>query len=104
MVLNTIVAESLDYIATSWRRPPVAIPSKLTTAVQKVVQDVIKEHKAIVFNGDNYSAEWHNEAEKRGLPNFHNTVDALPALIAAEEHRDVREVRRALRAGNAQPL
>ena len=35
----------------------------------------------MVFNGDGYSAEWHAEAEKRGLPNLKNTVDALPALI-----------------------
>jgi glutamine synthetase len=41
---------------------------------------VIKEHKAIIFNGDGYSEAWHKEAAKRGLPNLRNTVDALEAV------------------------
>ena len=43
---------------------------------------MIKEHKRIVFNGNNYSAEWEKEAKKRGLLNLRNTVDALPELVA----------------------
>jgi len=82
VVLNTIVAESLDYIATALEKATGGDPAKLNSAVQKVLQDVIKEHKAVIFNGDNYSAEWHAEAAKRGLPNLKNTVEALPALIA----------------------
>ena len=82
VVLNTIVAESLDHIATELEKATGGDPSKLNGAVQKVVQDVIKNHKAVLFNGDNYSEAWHQEAEKRGLPNFKNTVEALPALIA----------------------
>ncbi len=82
VVLNTIVAESLDHIATQLEKATGGDASKLNAAVQKVLQDVIKEHKAVVFNGDNYSQEWHQEAESRGLPNFKNTVEALPALIA----------------------
>jgi glutamine synthetase len=35
----------------------------------------------VVFNGDGYSEEWHNEAERRGLPNLKNTVDALPVIV-----------------------
>ena len=42
------------------------------------------KHRAIIFNGDNYAAEWHAEAEKRGLPNLRNTVAALPALVKKE--------------------
>jgi glutamine synthetase len=57
-------------------------PKKLHAAVQKVAQEIIKKHKAIIFNGDNYTAEWHAEAERRGLPNLKNTVAALPALVA----------------------
>jgi glutamine synthetase len=82
VVLNTIVAESLDYIATELEKTTGGDPAKLNAAVQKVVQDIIKDHKAVLFNGDNYSLEWHQEAEKRGLPNLKNTIEALPALIA----------------------
>jgi glutamine synthetase len=46
------------------------------------VQAIIKEHKAVLFNGDGYSEEWHNEAAKRGLPNLKSTIDALPVLIS----------------------
>ncbi|MEI8198012.1 MAG: glutamine synthetase type III, partial [Phycisphaerae bacterium] len=45
---------------------------------------IIKDHKRVIFNGDNYSEEWHKEAEKRGLPNFKNTVDALPYFVTKE--------------------
>lgn len=82
VVLNTIVADSLDYIATELEKQVGNDPSKFNAAVQKVVQAIIKEHKAVIFNGDNYSAEWHAEAEKRGLPNLKNTIEALPALVA----------------------
>jgi glutamine synthetase len=82
VVLNTIVAESLDYVATALEKEMGGDPAKFNSAVQKVVQAVIKEHKAILFNGDNYSAEWHAEAEKRGLPNLKNTVEALKVLIS----------------------
>ena len=81
VVLNTIVAESLDYCATQLEKETGGDEKKLNAAVQKLVQSIIKEHKAVIFNGDNYTAEWHAEAEKRGLPNFRNTISALPALI-----------------------
>ncbi len=82
VVLNTIVAESLDYIATELEKSVGGDSSKLNGAVQKLLQEIITKHKAVVFNGDGYSEEWHKEAEKRGLPNLRNTVDALPALIS----------------------
>ena len=82
VVLNTIVAESLDFIATELEKSVGGDPSKLNGAVQKLLQEIITKHKAVVFNGDGYSEEWHKEAEKRGLPNLRNTVDALPALIS----------------------
>ena len=55
VVLNTIVAESLDYVATDLEKATGGDPAKLNAAVQKVVQAIIKEHKAVVFNGDGYS-------------------------------------------------
>ena len=47
---------------------------------EEVVKEFISEHKRIIFNGDGYSAEWEKEAERRGLPNNKNTVDALKCL------------------------
>ncbi len=81
VALNTIMSESCDFIATELEKLVGNDPSKLPGAIQKVVGQVWKEHKAIVFNGDGYSEAWHAEAEKRGLPNAKNTVAALPALI-----------------------
>ena len=76
-ILNTIVAESLDELADK-------IESK-SGDVKKALFEVIKEElkviKPVLFNGDNYSEEWHKEAEKRGLPNLKTTPAALPALI-----------------------
>jgi glutamine synthetase len=82
VVLNTIVAESLDFIATALEKETGGDPGKLNAAVQKLVQAIVKEHKGVLFNGDNYSEDWHKEAANRGLPNLTNTVQALPALLA----------------------
>jgi glutamine synthetase len=87
VALNTIVAESLDAIATELEKELDGDRSdaeKFNQAVQKVLQNVIREHKAVIFNGDGYSPAWHKEAEKRGLPNLRNTVEALPELISKE--------------------
>ncbi|QOV89887.1 glutamine synthetase III family protein [Humisphaera borealis] len=82
-VLNTIVAESLDYVATELEKI-VAGGKTLTDAIQALLPGLIKESKKVIFNGNGYSAEWHAEAAKRGLPNLKNTVDALPVIIEAE--------------------
>ncbi|SEN37333.1 glutamine synthetase III [Nitrosomonas marina] len=90
VVLNTIVAESLDAIATSLENElgdSNTDQVKFNEAVQKILQKVIKEHKAVIFNGDGYSQAWHEEAEKRGLPNLRTTVDALAELIDEENIR-----------------
>jgi glutamine synthetase len=79
-VLNTIVAESLDFIATHLEKA-VAAGKDFNKAVQELLPGIIKESKKVLFGGDNYSAEWHQEAEKRGLPNLRNTVDALPIIL-----------------------
>jgi glutamine synthetase len=86
VILNTIVAESLDYIATQIEEKTGGKKAKLMEAVQDVLKDIAKKHKAIIFNGDNYSPEWHAEAEKRGLPNFRNTVDALAYVTGNKEY------------------
>jgi glutamine synthetase len=82
VALNTIIAESLDYIATELEKLTKGDSSKLNSAVQAVLKQIMKDHGAIIYNGDNYIDAWHKEAVKRGLPNLSNTVDALPALIA----------------------
>ncbi|MCS7020792.1 MAG: glutamine synthetase III [Gemmataceae bacterium] len=79
-VLNTIVAESLDYIATNLEAA-VKAGKPLNKAIQELLPGIIKESKKVIFNGDNYSEEWHREAERRGLPNLRNTVDAIPVII-----------------------
>ncbi|MDB5386457.1 MAG: glutamine synthetase catalytic region, partial [Planctomycetaceae bacterium] len=80
VVLNTIVAESLDYIATKLEAATAGDPSKLNAAVQTVLLEVATNHSAVIFNGDGYSEAWHQEAERRGLANLKTTVDSLPAL------------------------
>jgi len=79
-MLNTIVAESLDYIATRLESDP----RDLTKSVQELLPQIIRESKRVIFNGDNYSPEWHKEAESRGLPNLRNTVDAIPLFLKKE--------------------
>ena len=79
-MLNTIVAESLDYIATQAGERDVKGGKDLNKAIQELLPGIIKESKKVIFNGDNYAEEWHKEAEKRGLPNLRNTVDCLPVI------------------------
>jgi glutamine synthetase len=83
-VLNTIVAESLDYIATKLEAD-VKGGKSLNDAVQALLPVVVKESKKVVFNGNNYAEEWHNEAERRGLPNLKHTVEVLP-VITRKDH------------------
>ena len=79
-VLNTIVAESLDYIATRLEADNKA-GKDFIKSIQAVLASIIKENKRVIYNGDNYVPEWYKEAEKRGLPNLKTTVDAVPHLI-----------------------
>jgi len=80
-VLNTIVAESIDDLADG-------LEQKLSTgmdvikAVAEVVGATYKANKQICFDGDNYTDEWHAEAEKRGLKNLKTTPDALPEVTS----------------------
>ena len=78
--LNTIMAESLDYIATKLEKTPKG--KKFEEAVQDVLTEIARDNGAVIFNGNGYSDEWHKEAAKRGLPNLRTTVDAVPVLAA----------------------
>ena len=78
-VLNTIVAESIDEMCTALEAET-AKGTKLEEALRALLASEIHGFKRILFNGDNYAAEWHTEAERRGLLNFRNTLDALERL------------------------
>jgi glutamine synthetase len=80
MVLNTIIAESLDYMATRLE----AAEGDFDQAVQALLKEVLDEHSSILFDGDGYSEAWHAEAAARGLPNLRTTVEALPAFANPE--------------------
>lgn len=83
VTINTIMADSLDYMATRLEAD-VAAGADFDEAVQKLLTEIITEHGAVVFNGDGYSDAWPIEAEKRGLKNLKTTLDALPELITEE--------------------
>jgi glutamine synthetase len=80
VALNTILAESLDFMADEIEKITKGDESKLSEACQKVIQDIMKKHGHVVFNGDGYSDEWQEEAAKRGLPNLKTAADALPTM------------------------
>jgi glutamine synthetase len=83
IALNVAVAESLDYMATELEKLTKG-GKTIERAAAELLPKVIKAHKRIIFNGNNYAKEWEKEAAKRGLLNLKNTVDALPQLIRKE--------------------
>jgi glutamine synthetase len=80
-VLNTIVAESIDDLADGLEQK-LSTGMDVTKAVAEVVGATYKANKQICFDGDNYTDEWHAEAEQRGLKNLKTTPDALPEVIS----------------------
>ena len=78
IVLNTAVAEALDQFYVELKEVP---EEKMDKAVLKLIRKTISEHKRVIFNGNGYSDEWVEEAEKRGLYNLKSTPDALPVFI-----------------------
>ncbi|MDU2162733.1 glutamine synthetase III family protein [Intestinibacter bartlettii] len=72
-ILNTIVAESLDYISDY-----IEGKDDLDKALNEILKKILKEHKSIIFNGNNYAPEWVEEAESRGLLNLKSSAEALP--------------------------
>jgi len=76
VALNTIAAEALEEIAIRLEKA-----KDVNKEIQAILKEAVTKHGRIIFNGNNYSAEWAKEAEKRGLPNIRNTVDALKAFV-----------------------
>lgn len=79
IVLNTILAESLadicDYVEASDNKDQ---------AILEITKKLATDHERIVFNGNGYSSEWVQEAERRGLPNIPSMVEAIPALTSED--------------------
>jgi glutamine synthetase len=76
-VLNTIVAEILNEIADQLEGK-----KDVNAEAQKIVQKIAKDHSRVIFNGNGYTDEWVQSAEKRGLPNIRSTVESCPVLTA----------------------
>ncbi len=81
IVINTIVSEALDEIATRLEKSGKGGLHKEATAI---VRDAMKKHGRIIFNGNNYSNEWVAEAKKRGLPNIKTGIAALATMATPE--------------------
>jgi glutamine synthetase len=85
-VLNTVMAEALDDLCSELEAE-LEKGATFEDALRKLLAREIKEHKRVIFNGDNYSDEWQQEAGRRGLLNLRNTLDALHYL---EDEDNVR--------------
>src|SRR5205807_3671217 len=82
-VLNTIVAQAIDELADQLEQARQS-GAELEAALRPILQRTYAANKQIVSGGDNYSEEWHAEAERRGLLNLRATPDALPYLVRGE--------------------
>ena len=83
VAIHTAVAESMDHLATELEKRKGS--GELSHVIQELVRETLTEHQRILFSGDNYSVEWEQEAERRGLFNLKNTPDAL-AHFASEKN------------------
>ncbi len=77
IALNTMVADTLGEIADKLEG---VSEENFDTVLNTILQEIVKNHKRVVFNGDNYNQAWEIEAEKRGLPNLRTTPEALAKL------------------------
>lgn len=82
IILNTIVADELSAFANELEKA-----ENFDDALHSLIKKTITEHKRIIFNGNNYSNEWAQEAERRGLLNLPTTVDALPYYVSEKNVR-----------------
>ncbi len=82
VVLNTIAAEALDEIATR-----LETAKDVNKEAQRIVKEIYKKHSRVVFNGNNYTPEWIDEAKKRGLANVPSWVESLESLNTKEAYQ-----------------
>ncbi|WP_226377944.1 glutamine synthetase III family protein [Citrifermentans bremense] len=79
IIINTIIAEALKEFADVLEKS-----TNFDADLDKLLQETAKKHQRVIFNGNNYSDEWVQEAAKRGLPNLPNTPEALKELVSKE--------------------
>jgi glutamine synthetase len=89
MVVNSIMAESLHYVADELEKEFQKTTDK-KLAISNVVSRILKEHKRVIFNGNGYSEEWRKEAEKRGLWNLRTAPEAIQQF-ASKKNVDIFE-------------
>lgn len=82
VVLNTVVAEALDEIATRLEKA-----KNINKEAAAIIKETVNNHGRVIFNGNNYSEDWVKEAKKRGLPNIRSTVEALQYMANADAVR-----------------
>jgi len=75
------VTEAIDEICTALDKG-LAAGGEFNVVLQEILSDLVKKHKRILFNGDNYTDDWVAEAERRGLPNLRKTPEALQAIVS----------------------
>ena len=78
-VINTIVAETLSRIADR-----LEAAADINEECRAILRDVMRDHRRVIFNGNNYAEEWVKEAEARGLPNIRSSVEAAQALVSPQ--------------------
>jgi glutamine synthetase len=76
VVLNTAVAESFRQFADRLEKA-----ADFESELSALIKETFTAHRRIIFNGNGYSAEWEEEAARRGLANHRNTAEALPCFI-----------------------
>jgi glutamine synthetase len=83
MILNTIIADALEQMTKDLEPYSYDDCKKdFETAVDRIIQKTLKDHKRILYNGNSYSEEWRIEAQKRNLPSIMTMVDAIPSLVS----------------------
>jgi len=80
VVLNTIVSEAFSEISSELEK--VKGKPEFNAKLQEILYNIIKAHKKVIFNGDNYSQAWRDEAKKRGLPTMSSVPEAVKAFIS----------------------
>ncbi len=88
IILNTAVAEALAQFCKELEG---TAPQDMEHGVHELIKRAIRKHKKVIFNGNGYTEEWVEEAEKRGLYNLVSTPDCLPRFIGREKYGVVRK-------------
>ncbi len=84
LFLNTIVAESFDYITGKLKGVPA---QAFNETLQALLREILKKHDRVVFNGNGYSEEWVEEAARRGLPNLRTTPEGILPLLNPDNQK-----------------